>query len=93
MRQSTQQSSKKKLEEVEEATLESEFSLANEGHKKFYQVDHFLPKRKRDVKEDRKHQPKFNWTDVEIKQLKEIMDKHGNNLDELEQAVRTKTRK
>jgi len=54
------------LSEIEEATLKSEFSEANEGHKKFYQVDHFLSKRKRDVKEDRKYRGYNRWTGFEI---------------------------
>ena len=81
------------MEDIEEATKESEFSLANENHKKFYSVDHFLPKRKREMKEDRKQQGRNMWKDFEINQLKEGMNRHGTNYDLLEEQVPTRTRK
>ena len=72
------------MSQIEEATMDSEFSLANEGHKKFYSIDHFLPNRKRDVKEDRKRQRNTLWTDAEINQLQEGLNTHGKDNDLLE---------
>ena len=77
------------MSEIEEATLESEFSLANENHPRFYQVDHILPKRKREVKEERKCRVRNDWKDFEIEQLTEGMNSHGKNYDLLEEAVPT----
>ena len=92
MRQSSQES-KKKLSVVEEATLESEFSMANENLPRFYSVDHIVPQRKREVKEERKCRVKNQWKDFEITQLTEGMKKHGKNYDFLEQEIPTKTRR
>jgi hypothetical protein len=80
------------LEVVDEATLESEFSLANENLPRFYSVDHIVPQRKREVKEERKCRVNNCWKDFEITQLTEGMYKHGKDYDFLELAVPTRTR-
>jgi hypothetical protein len=52
-----------------------------------------LPKRKREVKEDRKQQGRNLWKDFEINQLTEGMNRYGTNYDLLEEEVPTKTRR
>ena len=87
---------KSELSVIEEAGERSEFSWIDEkvSEKEPTQLeDDNFPKRKREVKEDRKFTVNKHWKDSEIKQLTECLKKYGKDYEELEKAIPTRTRK